>query len=146
MSTTESSLKFIIIAFFFSNTKLIKYQVSFFQKKSYLHMQNNILSSCIKNSLLLWLHDKSHLSQRKKRIKVKWFDISLEHYIASWTYKSLKILHSVIFCTHSWNKCVYDFEKLRWRIFTEPKNWYRWFPMIVGHRTEKYCFPRDLKS
>ena len=102
MSTTESSLKFIIITFF-SNTKLIKYPLSFFLKKWYLHMQNHILFSCIKNSLLLWLHDKSRLSQRKKCIKVKWFDISLQHYIASWRYKSLKIFHSVIFCTHSWN-------------------------------------------
>ena len=32
-----------------------------------------------------------------------------------------------------------DFEKLGWVpwIFMEPKNWYRWFPMIIGHGTEK---------
>ena len=36
-------------------------------------------------------------------------------------------------------KKIFDFEKLRWApwIFREPKNWYRWFPMIPGHRTEK---------
>ena len=58
----------------------MKSQVSFLLKKSYLHMQDNILSSHIKNSLMLWLHDKSCLSQQnKKRIKVKWFDISFHN-------------------------------------------------------------------
>ena len=39
--------------------------------------ENNMLSSHVKISLLLWLHNKSRLSHRKT-IKVKWFGISLE--------------------------------------------------------------------
>ena len=37
--------------------------------------ENNMLSSHMKRSQLLWLHDKSHLSQQKN-FKVKWFGIS----------------------------------------------------------------------
>ena len=33
------------------------------------HMKNKMLSSHVKRSLLLWLHNESHLSQQK----VKWF-------------------------------------------------------------------------
>ena len=38
--------------------------------------ENNKLSSHVKRSPLLWLHDKSSLS-KQKNIKVKWFGISL---------------------------------------------------------------------
>ena len=38
--------------------------------------ENNMLSSRVKMSLLLWLHNKSHLSHQKT-IKVKWFGSSL---------------------------------------------------------------------
>ena len=38
--------------------------------------ENNMLSSRVKISPLLWLHDKSRLSHQKT-IKVKWFGISL---------------------------------------------------------------------
>ena len=38
--------------------------------------ENNMLSSHVKISPLLWLHNKSHLSHQKT-IKVKWFGILL---------------------------------------------------------------------
>ena len=38
--------------------------------------ENNMLSSRVKISPLLWLHNKSRLSHQKT-IKVKWFGISL---------------------------------------------------------------------
>ena len=38
--------------------------------------ENNMLSSGVKKSLLLWLRNKSHLSHQKT-IKVKWFGSSL---------------------------------------------------------------------
>ena len=40
------------------------------------HVKNNMLSSHVKISPLLWLHNKSHLSHQKT-IKVKWFGSSL---------------------------------------------------------------------
>ena len=87
--------KFLIITFFITKNEVPH---EFCPDKWYLHMQNNTLSSSIKNSLLLWLHDKSCLSQQKNILK--WtgliFHLSLynkliEHYIASWGYKMLKI-------------------------------------------------------
>ena len=47
----------------------MKYQVSFLLKKWYLHMRDNTLFSHIKNSLMLWLQDKSCLSQQKNVLK-----------------------------------------------------------------------------
>ena len=38
--------------------------------------RENLISSHVKISLLLWLHNKSRLSHQKP-IKVKWFGISL---------------------------------------------------------------------
>ena len=38
--------------------------------------KNNVFSSHVKRSPLLWLHNKSCLSQQKA-IKVKWFGVSL---------------------------------------------------------------------
>ena len=38
--------------------------------------ENNMLSSLVKISPLLWLHNKLHLSDQKT-IQVKWFGISL---------------------------------------------------------------------
>ena len=51
----------------------MKYQVSFARK----HDINNLLSSHVKRSLLLWLYRKSRLVHKKKNIRVKWFGISL---------------------------------------------------------------------
>ena len=51
-----------------------------------------MISSHVKRSLLLWLHNTLHLLQQKK-IKVKWFFIGVyiikltEHYTAAWRYK-----------------------------------------------------------
>ena len=42
----------------------------------FTYENNNMLSSHVKISPLLWLHNKSHLSHQKT-IKVKWFGISL---------------------------------------------------------------------
>ena len=56
---------------------------------------------------------------------------------------SQSALHVTGLCLRSSaKKKIYDFEKLRWVpwIFMEPKNWYRWFPMIIGYRTEKLFF------
>ena len=39
--------------------------------------ENNMSSSHVKRSRLLWLHDTSRLSQQKKCFEVKWFGISL---------------------------------------------------------------------
>ena len=39
-------------------------------------LRENLLSSHVKITPLLWLHNKSHLSHQKT-IKVKWFGISL---------------------------------------------------------------------
>ena len=38
--------------------------------------RENMISSHVKISMLLWLHNKSHLSQ-EKTVSVKWFGISL---------------------------------------------------------------------
>ena len=46
------------------------------QKLDIFTCENNMLSSHVKISPLLWLHDKSRLSHQKT-IKVKWFGISL---------------------------------------------------------------------
>ena len=46
--------------------------------------ENNMLSSHVKISPLLWLHNKSHISH-KKTIKVKWFGISLVFIIINGT-------------------------------------------------------------
>ena len=43
-----------------------------------------MLSSHVKRSQLLWLHDTSRLSQQKN-VKVKWFDISLVFIIVNRT-------------------------------------------------------------
>ena len=53
--------------------------------------RKNLISSHVKISPLLWLHNKSRLSHQKT-IKVKWFTISLvfiliEHYMAAWGYE-----------------------------------------------------------
>ena len=50
----------------------MKYQVSF----RALTRENNLLFSYVKISPLLWLHNKSRLSQ-EKTVSVKWFGISL---------------------------------------------------------------------
>ena len=54
----------------------MKYQVSFHAKTDIFTCENNNLSSHVKISPLLWLHNKSRLSHQKT-IKVKWFNISL---------------------------------------------------------------------
>ena len=54
----------------------MKYHVSFRTKTQFLFCESNKLSSYVKRSLLLWLHNKSCLSQQKA-IKVKRFGISL---------------------------------------------------------------------
>ena len=54
----------------------MKYQVSFRAKLDIFTYENNMLSSQVKISPLLWLHDKSRLSHQKT-IKVKWFGSSL---------------------------------------------------------------------
>ena len=46
------------------------------QKLDIFTCENNMLSSHVKISPVLWLHDKSRLSHQKT-IKVKWFGISL---------------------------------------------------------------------
>ena len=52
----------------------MKYQVSFTGKHNIFACENNMLSSNMKKSLWLCLHDKSCLS-RKKNIQLKWFGI-----------------------------------------------------------------------
>ena len=55
----------------------MKYQGAFVQKRDIFTCENNMLnSSHLKISLLLWLHNKSHLSLQKA-IKLKWFGLSL---------------------------------------------------------------------
>ena len=49
---------------------------AFGRKHDIFTCENNKLSSRVKRSPLLWLHDKSRLS-KQKNIKVKWFGISL---------------------------------------------------------------------
>ena len=49
---------------------------AFAQKLDIFTCENNMLSSHVKISPLLWLHNKSRLSHQKT-IKVKWFGISL---------------------------------------------------------------------
>ena len=68
------------------------------QKLDIFACENNMLSSHVKISLLLWLHNKSCLSHQKTN-KVKWFGISLvfiqytEHHMAAWRYEiSLLVL------------------------------------------------------
>ena len=55
-----------IISLYYINTNEIPDELSW----------ENMISSHVKISLLLWLHNKSHLSHQKT-IKVKWFGISL---------------------------------------------------------------------
>ena len=55
----------------------MKYQVGFARKHDIFTPENNLLSSHVKRSLLLWLYRKSHLVHKKKNIRVKWFGISL---------------------------------------------------------------------
>ena len=45
------------------------------QKHDIFTRENNMFSSHVKRSPLLWLHNKSYLSQQKA-IKVKWFGVS----------------------------------------------------------------------
>ena len=54
----------------------MKYQVSFRAKIVIFTCENNTLSSLMKISPLLWLHNKPHLADQKT-ISVKWFGISL---------------------------------------------------------------------
>ena len=49
---------------------------AFVRKLDIFTCENNMLSSHVKISPLLWLHNKSHLSHQKT-VKVKWFGISL---------------------------------------------------------------------
>ena len=59
---------------------LYKYQWNtrwaFARKHDIFTCENNMLSSHVKRSRLLWLHDTSCL-RSKKNVKVKWFGISL---------------------------------------------------------------------
>ena len=57
----------------------MKCQVSFRRKLDIFTCENNMLSSHVKISPLLWLHNKLRLSHQKT-IKVKWFGISLVLY------------------------------------------------------------------
>ena len=56
----------IIIVFYYINTNEIPGELS----------RENMISSHVKRSQLLWLHDTSRL-RSKKNVKVKWFGISL---------------------------------------------------------------------
>ena len=56
----------VSISFYYINTNEIPGEFS----------RENLISSHVKISPFLWLHDKSRLAHQKS-IKVKWFDISL---------------------------------------------------------------------
>ena len=58
--------------FYYKTTNEIPGELS--RENDVFTRENNMLSSHVKRSPLLWLHNKSRLSQRKN---VKWFGISL---------------------------------------------------------------------
>ena len=98
----------------------MKYQVSFRAK--------TFVSSHVKISPLLWLHNKSRFSPQKT-IKVKWFGSSLvfisyiEHYMAAWRYEiSLLVLKT--YFTRSLRSFVKYFSTLedKFRISKRPCN------------------------
>ena len=60
--------------FYYINTR--ETRCAFAQKHDIFTHENNMLSSHVKRSPLLWLHNKLCLSQQKA-IKMKWFGISL---------------------------------------------------------------------
>ena len=60
--------------FYYINTNEIPGELS--RKLDIFTCENNMLSSHVKISPLLWLHNKSRLSHQKT-IKMKWFGISL---------------------------------------------------------------------
>ena len=84
------------------------------QKHDIFTCENNMLSSHVKTSPLLWLCNKLLLSQ-EKAIKVKWFGISynkiIEHYMVTWRYEIsllvLKIFHSWAIIHHLKRNFVY---------------------------------------
>ena len=78
---------------------------AFARKHDTFTCENNMLSSHVKRSRLLWLHDKPRLLQQKA-VKGKWFGISLFVYIINrtlhgdleiWNFSSRveKIFHSI---------------------------------------------------
>ena len=67
----------------------MKYQVSFHVTKHDIFTpENYMLFSHVERSTLLWLHVKSHLSQKSTKSEMVWyaFGVKLEH-IATWRYK-----------------------------------------------------------